>query len=342
MNSYKVLIKQIFKSGDFSLVPIRFEDRFDIMQWRNEQIYHLRQAKPLTEENQNAYFENVVARLFEQDMPNQLLFSFLKNDRCIGYGGLVHINWIDWHAEVSFIMDTSLEKNYFNEMWTVFLKLIEKIAFIELRFHKIFTYAFNLRPHLYASLESNGYTEEALLKDHCLFQGKMMDVYIHSKFNSNLYLDKANEDDCLVTYNWVNLPEVREHSFTKDFIPLEMHTKWFSKKIKDDNCLYFILRKGSNAIGSIRFDVTKEKKSGLISYLIDPKVHGNGYGTIILDLLEKELSKNKNMSGYTIVAFVLNNNLPSIKIFTKLDYECFREDQKSLRFEKKICYENRR
>lgn len=45
------------------------------MKWRNEQIYHLRQAKPLTKEDQNAYFENVVAKLFEDDHPNQILFS---------------------------------------------------------------------------------------------------------------------------------------------------------------------------------------------------------------------------------------------------------------------------
>jgi hypothetical protein len=56
MNSYKVLSKQIFTSGSYSLVPIRFEDRYDIMQWRNEQIYHLRQSQPMTKEDQDAYF----------------------------------------------------------------------------------------------------------------------------------------------------------------------------------------------------------------------------------------------------------------------------------------------
>ena len=48
MQSYKVLNNQVFKSGVFSIVPIRFEDRIDIMKWRNEQIYHLRQDIPLT------------------------------------------------------------------------------------------------------------------------------------------------------------------------------------------------------------------------------------------------------------------------------------------------------
>ena len=108
MNSYKVLNNQVYTKDNFSIVPIRYEDRLDIMKWRNEQMYHLRQAKPLTIKDQDDYFENVVSKLFEAEKPNQLLFSFLKNGEFVGYGGLVHINWIDKNAEISFIMNTYL------------------------------------------------------------------------------------------------------------------------------------------------------------------------------------------------------------------------------------------
>jgi hypothetical protein len=74
MNTYKALNKQFFSNGRYSLVPIRFEDRYNIMQWRNEQIYHLRQAKPLTQEDQDAYFENVVAKLFDQEQINMRFY----------------------------------------------------------------------------------------------------------------------------------------------------------------------------------------------------------------------------------------------------------------------------
>jgi len=36
------------------------------MQWRNEQIYHLRQNKPLTKEEQGRYFNEVVATLVDE------------------------------------------------------------------------------------------------------------------------------------------------------------------------------------------------------------------------------------------------------------------------------------
>ena len=64
--------------------------------------------------------------------------------------------------------------------------MLKKVAFYDLGLHKIYTYAFDLRPHLYTALESNGFTREATLKEHCLFQGEYKDVVIHSIWNSNV------------------------------------------------------------------------------------------------------------------------------------------------------------
>ncbi len=185
MNYYKVLGNQVFSSGKYSLVPIRFEDRYKIMQWRNEQIYHLRQNKPLSKADQDHYFSHVIDGLFEQEEPNQILFSFLENEKCIGYGGLVHINWIDKNAEVSFIMDTTKEKEIFQKLWNVFLEILKEVAFEELKLHKTFVYAFDLRPHLYEALQTAGYILDARLKEHCCFNGDYIDVVIYSKVNEN-------------------------------------------------------------------------------------------------------------------------------------------------------------
>lgn len=184
MSSYRILNKQTFASEAYSIVPIRFNDRLKIMEWRNEQIYHLRQARPLTEEDQTAYFNNVVKQLFQEEHPNQILFSYLKGEECIGYGGLVHLNWVDKNAEVSFIMDTRLEKDQFEFHWKNYLKLLEQVAFEELSLHKIYVYAFDLRPHLYLAIEAAGFVKEAVLKEHCFFEGEFKDVIIHTKINS--------------------------------------------------------------------------------------------------------------------------------------------------------------
>jgi RimJ/RimL family protein N-acetyltransferase len=182
-DKYNCLGQNEFQKGSFKIIPIRYEDRFNIMKWRNEQTYHLRQDKLLTEVDQDAYFNNIITKLFKEDEPSQILFSFMNGEKCIGYGGLVHINWIDKNAEISFIMKTDLETKYFEIYWSNFLNLIEKVAFCNLSFHKIYTYAFDLRPKLYNVLINSGYNEEARLVEHCSFSNKFIDILIHSKFN---------------------------------------------------------------------------------------------------------------------------------------------------------------
>lgn len=183
MPNYRRLSKNIINKGKFSIVPIRYEDRLDIMKWRNEQIYHLRQDKPLTIDDQEKYFTSIVAPLFNNEKPNQILFSFLEEEKCIGYGGLVHINWIDLNAELSFLIDTSLEKDFFETYWDTYLKLIEIVAFEDLNLHKIYTYAFDLRPSIYIILEKNNFNKEAILAEQCFFDKKFINVVIHSKIN---------------------------------------------------------------------------------------------------------------------------------------------------------------
>lgn len=183
MPSYICLHQQEHHLGNYSIVPLRYEDRFLIMKWRNEQIYHLRQAHPLTEDDQQRYFDNVVSKLYDNPKPDQILFSYLENGNCIGYGGLVHINWIDRNAEISFIMDTSLEAEHFTEHWSNYLTMLKEIAFNDVEFHKLYVYAFDLRPHLYTTLEANGFVRESTLKEHCFYQGEYKNVVIHSIWN---------------------------------------------------------------------------------------------------------------------------------------------------------------
>ena len=180
-----MLGQQTWQHNAYQIVPIRMEDRYKIMEWRNEQMYHLRQNKKLTKDDQDHYFEKVVYPLFELEQPEQLLFSYLQEDQCIGYGSLVHINWHDRNAEISFIVQTALEKDAFAFHWSTYLAMIEQVAFKELSLHKIFTFAIDLRPQLYPMLKVSGFSEEAVLKEHVFFNGSYIDVRLHHKINPN-------------------------------------------------------------------------------------------------------------------------------------------------------------
>jgi len=182
---YTCLATEKFTSGEFHILPLRMEDRYDIMKWRNEQIFHLRQKSPLTIQQQDHYFETVISGLFSQEKPGQVLFSFFHNDVFVGYGGLVHINWEDKNAEISFLMNTELEQVHFEEYWMAFLELLSKPAFEELGLHKIYTYAYDLRPRLYDALKQASFRHEATLREHIYFDKKFVDVLIHSKFKDS-------------------------------------------------------------------------------------------------------------------------------------------------------------
>ncbi len=327
---YKCLKKNYFEKNDFKIVPIRFEDRLDILKWRNEQIFHLRQNKFLTENEQNMYFETVVVKLFEQEQPNQLLFSFLRNEVCIGYGGLVHINWIDKNAEISFLMNTSHQEDRFETYWGIFLKLIEEVAFNELQLHKIFTYAFDLRPNLYDILEKNNFIKEAILKEHCLINNKYIDVIIHTKIKTEITFQKATEGYEEVTYEWASNPIIRKYSFSSNLVTRLEHHNWFNKKLVDRDCYYYIAKIKQYNIGSIRFDV--HNNEAVVSYLIDVNFHGKGIGKLLLNEGINKLLNETTIKS--VIGLVFKENIASLKAFRDLNFEESELDNSTIKFSK--------
>lgn len=321
MRQYKVLEKNIFCCNNLKIVPIRDEDKYDIMRWRNEQIYHLRQNKPLSHKEQDTYFATVVSKLFELENPNQLLFSYLDNDSCIGYGGIVHINWVDKHAEISFVMNTSLEKEYFEFHWNIFLSLIEKVAFEQLNFRKIFTFAYDVRQRLFQVLEKNNYTQECRYVEHAFLNNKFLDVFIHSKLNplnNVLKLRNVKVTDLDLLFDWVNDAQVRDNSINSKKIEYVDHVQWFIKKCGEINSRMYILVDGNINIGQIRIDYIENYWE--IAYSISSKFRGLGYGRKIVELLiNKFVLKN-------FKAKVKKNNLASIRVFQSLS---FKQDEKN-------------
>lgn len=320
---YKSLSKNEFRLEDYKIVPIRFEDRSSIMEWRNEQIYHLRQTRPLTIEDQNQYFINTVALLFEQTQPTQLLFSYLKNEICIGYGGLVHINHTDKNAEISFIMNTTCESLEFHKNWGIFLELLQQVAFEELKLHKIYTYAFDLRPHLYEAIEAKGFLKEAVLKDHCYFDGIFKSVVIHSKINAYLSIRPIQLSDEAITFKWASDPLTRNNSYQSAEISSEVHHQWFAKKLLDEMASYWILEVNQQAAGLIRFD--KDKTSTVIGIMMGKEFRGKGLSSTFLRLACEAYFTTHDDTE--VIAYIKKENLASIKSFEKAGFKTFKEEK---------------
>ena len=165
----------------YALVPLRGQDIFDIKRWRNAQMDILRQNTPLTDEMQKQYFESVIIPSFAEQTPSQILFSFLCDGLCIGYGGLVHISWTSKRAEVSFLVDPQrMEKaDLYERDFSAFLQLIKQAAFTELHLHRLFTETFAIRPKHIEVLEKQNFIYEGRMKEHVVINGLFIDSIMH-------------------------------------------------------------------------------------------------------------------------------------------------------------------
>ncbi|MBH8556707.1 GNAT family N-acetyltransferase [Hymenobacter negativus] len=182
--TYRPLPQAEYRHGAYRLVPIRYEDREPIRAWRNAQLQVLRQAAPLTAEQQETYFQRVVLPLFEQEQPGQLLFSLLHEDELIAYGGLVHISWADLRAEVSFLVEPTraTQADTYRQDFLAHLRLLGQVAFEGLKFNRLFTETYDIRPAHIAILVEAGFQLEGRLRQHIqLAPGTFTDSLMHGQ-----------------------------------------------------------------------------------------------------------------------------------------------------------------
>ncbi len=189
MYTYSCLKQTQYHEGAYTFLPLRLSDMEKIRNWRNEQIEVLRQREPITSEQQHNYYQKVIAPSFAEEYPEQILFSFIKQDICIGYGGLTHIDWGNSHAEVSFLVETqrTLIPEAYIQDFLAFLKLLQQVAFSDLQLHRLFAETFSFRTVHIAGLERAGFHLEGKLQEHVFKQGQWWDSLMHG------LLRKVNE-----------------------------------------------------------------------------------------------------------------------------------------------------
>ncbi len=187
MPDYKCLIRNKFKINQYQLIPLREEDIYKIKKWRNEQMDVLRQKRVLTNADQGKYFKDYVLPNFSEEYPTMILFSFLdENNNLIGYGGLTNIDWESKRAEISFLVDTSriTDKEIYRSDFGSFLKMIKQVAFDDLKFNRLFTETYDIRPLHISILEENNLRAEGRMKEHVYINGSYVDSLLHGCLKS--------------------------------------------------------------------------------------------------------------------------------------------------------------
>ncbi len=191
--SYRCLTHQQFELDHYTLVPIREEDMEAVRVWRNSQLRYLRQEELLTVEQQKNYYHTVLEPSFGEKEPRQVLMSLLYRGVCIGYGGIVHIHWIDRRGEVSFLVATerSLNSEVYTRDFVHFLCLIKRVGFEDLHLHRLQTETYAIRPVLHTQiLESQGFVLEGRMKEHVRIEGQFVDTVIHGCVDGTKRMEK--------------------------------------------------------------------------------------------------------------------------------------------------------
>jgi RimJ/RimL family protein N-acetyltransferase len=169
--------------GPYVFVGLRHEDLEPLRRFRNEQIDVLRQREPLTREDQERWWREVVVPTHAAADPAFLLVSILDGGGAfLGYGGLVHADWRDGRAEVSFLVDPARRRDdalYAADL-RAFLDFLLPFAFEDLGLRRLTTEAYAFRTRTIALLEAAGFVREGVWREHTLGpDGEPVDSVLH-------------------------------------------------------------------------------------------------------------------------------------------------------------------
>ena len=156
---YKCCQNELLHHEGFTLSAVQPHHIEKIRVWRNNQIDVLRQIKHIQKKEQIIYFKNNIWNEMNLEKPKNILLAFFKEEKFIGYGGLVHIFWEKMHAESSFLLDNSIQADSFNYRLCLenFFLILKKLAFDDLKFIKITSETYRHRVEHISMLEKIGF-----------------------------------------------------------------------------------------------------------------------------------------------------------------------------------------
>lgn len=128
---------------------------------------------------------------------------------------------------------------------------------------------------------------------------------------------RARRDDMEAIFELSNEEVVRQHSINSNPIQWSDHQKWFSEKIADVACEFYVVETLDGLfIGQVRIE---KRDANIISISISKEFRGKRLATPILE-------KVSSMSSFQpITAFVKKDNPSSLRSFEHAGYRCAGE-----------------
>lgn len=149
-------------------------------------------------------------------------------------------------------------------------------------------------------------------------------------------LRKVTMKDFQKLFIWVNDEEVRKNARYTEEKNLDEYKKWFIKALKDENLFMFIEVVDGEDIGQVKLQVSGEEI--IFNYSIAKEYRGKGFGIVPIRDGERFIMENKNLfiGKNKLTAYVRTSNIPSCRIFEKLDYTKVFKCEEYIKFQKNI------
>jgi UDP-2,4-diacetamido-2,4,6-trideoxy-beta-L-altropyranose hydrolase len=129
---------------------------------------------------------------------------------------------------------------------------------------------------------------------------------------------RVSEDDVRLVWEWANDPVTRAASFSSEPIPWSEHVRWFESKLKNENCLFFLVTTEDGLpLGQVRYD--RDGGEAVISVGLGESFRGQGYGSAIIRLGCSKMMATERIN--LIHAFVKQDNESSRRAFIKAGFE---------------------
>lgn len=135
---------------------------------------------------------------------------------------------------------------------------------------------------------------------------------------AKIWLRRAHERDNRLIWEWANAPDARAVSFSPEPIPWERHRHWFTSKLNDPNCVFFIaVNEEEIPTGQVRYEVNGHEAT--VSISLGASFRGKGYGSAILTLASRQFYRVSQAKE--IHAYIKMGNEISMQAFAKAGFQ---------------------
>lgn len=169
----------MLKGRKVGLVGIERRDLKQLLDWRNNPDFrkHFREHRELNMQQQEKWYEERVLK-----DPATIMFSIrrLGDDELLGACGLVYINWVYKHADLSLYIgwnDSYIDREGYAEETT---RLMLDYAFNEMGLNKVWTEIYLFDKKKKKLYDGFGFHIDGVLRQNYFYEGRYWDSYILS------------------------------------------------------------------------------------------------------------------------------------------------------------------